>query len=147
MAKSWSPNNLGLWTSCKKNGGQPVHFTVCPWCLGIPQKVWNMKTIKISWWHFEARDKAKNCCQMDQISCPILLVRHLWYFNFLKIFEMLVKTFFGISWLHKPTVIWGYFNFCSRMLFLLHNLLWFTPLYCFETKKYCDNKLCKICYF
>ena len=38
MAKSWSPNNLGLWTSCKKNGGQPVHFTVCPWCLGIPIK-------------------------------------------------------------------------------------------------------------
>ena len=40
MAKSWSPNNLGLWTSCKKNGGQPVHFTVCQWCLGIPPKVY-----------------------------------------------------------------------------------------------------------
>ena len=45
-----------------------------------------------------------------------------------------VKDFFcSISWLHKPTVIiWGYFNFCSGMLFLLHNLLWFNPLYCFE---------------
>ena len=52
-----------------------------------------MKAIKITRWQFEARDKAKKCCQMGQIGCPILMA----VLKALNIFEMLVlKTFCGI---------------------------------------------------
>ena len=63
--------------------------TIAQIFMDFSEKLNFMKAIGISWWQFEARKKAKKCCQVGQIGCPILLV----VLKALKIFEMLVKTF------------------------------------------------------